>query len=210
MSKTKEKYNFSKEFIDFIVISSNGFLTHRQLDLLFNLLNSEANKYYFDHYSEANLIRIISSIIDKVTFLKECLIYNHHIEIIIAIASNSNYLTDIIVKNPEYLTQVYNPDYLKKEFSQIVIRKEIKNDLSKFKTFEAKVNYLRRFKRRQTLKIGINDIWSKLKLELTTFQLSIIAKEIISALFDLCYKMILTKHNLHNISNNIQLLHSAN
>ena len=206
MSKTKEKYNFSKEFIDFIVISSNGFLTHRQLDLLFNLLNSEANKYYFDRYSEANLIRIISSIIDKVTFLKECLVYNHHVEIIIAIAANSNYLTDIIVKNPEYLSQIYNPDYLKKEFSQITIGKEIKNDLSKFKTFQAKVNYLRRFKRRQILKIGVNDIWSKLKLESTIFQLSIIAKEIISALFDLCYKTILAKHNLHNISNKYSII----
>jgi glutamine synthetase adenylyltransferase len=44
--------------------------------------------------------------------LTSVLNYPHQIEILITITNNSNYLTDILVRNPEYFHWIINPSVL--------------------------------------------------------------------------------------------------
>ncbi|MFC2085568.1 hypothetical protein ACFLS9_10950, partial [Bacteroidota bacterium] len=124
----------------------------------------------------------------------------HHMEITIAIASNSNYLTDIVVRNPEFLYQIFNPEYLTQELSLDKLNDKIQIGLSNYKTYEAKLNYLRLFKRRIILSIGVNDILKKSNILETTLNLSILANSIISSLFQICYEEVKSKHKLPSLN----------
>ncbi len=192
--KKKSKYSFTKNFIKILIESSEGFLSSKAFDKLINEFEVEADKYYFTKTSEANLIRIITSLFDRVSFLTEALKYPHHIEIITAIAANSNYLTDIVVRNPEYIFIIFNPDYLNEKITEESIIKEVEDGIGKYKTTKSKVNFLRLYKRRLTLKIGLNDILSNSEFTSTTFSISILAKVILSQLFKICHQEILNKH----------------
>ncbi len=195
MSPENLKYKPSEDFYKFLVDSCEGALSPREIEILYNLFVNEASKHFFTSSSEANLIRIINSQFDKRAFLTESLTYNHHIEIIVAIASNSNYLTDILVRNPGYLYQIFDNDYLSTAIKYENLANEINTGLTKYKRFETKVNFLKNIKQRYLLKIAVNDLNGE-SLVKTTDGLSILAKAINYALFELCYTEILNKYEI--------------
>ena len=57
-------------------------------------------------------LRIINGMFDKYFFLSECLRYPHYVEVLVCIASNSNYLSDILVINPEFFYLVTDSSIL--------------------------------------------------------------------------------------------------
>ncbi len=167
-----------------------------ELDKLFVSFKTEADKYNFNIYAENNLRRIIDSSFDKITFLRETLFYSHRTELLFAIACNSNYLTDIAVRNPEYLHQLFDARYLSAPLDPDSVGKELRLYLSRFKKFETIVKMLKLFKRRMILKIGLNDILGNYSLEKTVEQLSILAKETLSFLFRFIYEKTLAKYEI--------------
>jgi glutamate-ammonia-ligase adenylyltransferase len=189
-------FKISEDFIKLIFTSTAGYLNNSEIDNLINLFNIEIQKCYFTKSSEANLLRILNSVFDRSTFLKDCLKYPHHIEILILISSYSNFLTDVIVRNPSMLYYVFNPSNLEKDITLESIDDEIKNGITNFKSYYAKTNFLRRFKRQKLLVIGLYDILKNNDLEKTTNQISYLAKGITKHLFNLCYHEILTRKNL--------------
>ena len=110
-------YNL-KNFEQFIFEATKDFLPPEKISQIVSLFYSEIKKHNFSKSSESNLIRIISAFIDKVQFLKDCVNYPHHAEITVSIAHNSNFLTDVAVRNPEYLYYYFNPSNLLKEITQ--------------------------------------------------------------------------------------------
>ncbi|MGE5353733.1 MAG: hypothetical protein ACM3P0_16730 [Acidobacteriota bacterium] len=138
----------------------------------------------------------MSSLYDKVHFLLESLKYPYYIEIVVRIAVYSNYLTDIIIRNPEYLSWILSPGSLMRKPDHKEMHSSVEKSLSSLKTVEARVNLLRMIKRREILRIGVNDIMGYYNLKETTFQLSILAKTLNSALFSLCHEEVLKKYGL--------------
>jgi [glutamine synthetase] adenylyltransferase / [glutamine synthetase]-adenylyl-L-tyrosine phosphorylase len=190
----KKKNIFSDNFIKDLAQISEGFLSSEQFEKLAALFEAETKKQYWTDTSEANLHRILFALYDRVSFLLDCLKYPHHPEIVITIAANSNYLTDIVVRNPEYLYQIFNPTYLNKTPTEDHIFTEVLENLKKFKSMRSKLNYLKNYKRRTILKIGINDFQEAASLEEITLQLSLLAKIINSALFNICYDEVQLKY----------------
>ncbi len=191
-----QSYMLSDEFFRFLKENAGGFLTAGEIDTVIHKFQEEIALHHFTRTSEVNLIRIISSRYDKVTLLNDGLKYPHHVEVLIAISSNSNYLTDIVVRNPEYLYQTFNQENLKGGLAEENIKGEIKEAISKFKTFDAKLNTLRNYKRKTILKIGFADILGFQNLKSTTQDLSVLAKNICSTMFHLCYNEILNKYSI--------------
>lgn len=171
-----------------------GFLSSEEFDKLVKLFETEINKCYFDSQSEVNLIRIFNSLFDKANFLKESIQFPHYVEIIISIACYSNYLTDIIVRNPEYLYFILNSENLNETISENEFSISVDKSISSFKTLDAKVNLLKAIKRKEILRIGIKDILGFIDLKETTFQLSIVAKVLSKELFELCYNETFKKY----------------
>ncbi len=196
MQLSNTKYTFSKDFYEQLIIINNGFIASAKFDKIIELFQFEAGKYYFNQTSETNLLRIITSLFDKISFLNDSLKYPHHVQILIAIAANSNYLTDIVVKNPEFLYQIFNSEFLSLRIKLTEFQEEVRKGISKYKFFTAKLNYLKNIKRRTLLKIAVNDILNLENLVLITEQLSVLAKIILSELFELCYHEILVKYSI--------------
>lgn len=197
----QRKKRLSDEFIGKLAQLTAGALPSEQFDLLISLFEHEVTLHYFTNSSESNLIRIIENQYDKIFFLKECIRYPHKVEVLVTLASNSNYLSDILVRNPEYFFVITNPERLKTQLSEYDYTKLVNDTVERFKTFESKVNALRNLKRRELLRIGLTDIYLKAPLQRITTELSLLANNISAVLFDLCYKEILSKYKIEKLSN---------
>ena len=201
MSYIEKKPKLSQEFINKLAEKVLGYLPIPEFENVINLFEVKLNDYYFPFSSESNLLRIIISLYDRVTFLTDCLKYPHYVDLLLSIAANSNYLTDIIVRNPEYFYRILNPSNLKEKIDKESFEKEIKKIIASFKTFNSKQNTLRFIKRREILRIGTKDISGMENLEEITGELSALAKILCSQLFTICYKEVLTKNKIKKADN---------
>lgn len=192
----KKKEILSEDFIRKIIQFSGGYFNQVQLDDLFSHIENETKKHHFTHSSESNLLRFISAMYDRVSFLSDCLKYPHYIELIISLTSNSNYLTDILVRNPEYFYLIANPSSLEKVLSVDEFILGAAEAASSFNSFDSSINALRRFKRKELLRIGAKDIFLKKGIEEITEELSSLAAAIASGLFTICHNRILEKYKV--------------
>jgi len=190
----------SKEFEGKLAGLSAGVLSSDEFEKLINIFEAEINRVYFTASSEANLFRIIQGMYDKVFLIRECVRYPHYVEILISIAANSNYLTDILVINPEFFYWIVNPTTLNTNLTEAEFKKEIKTTISLFTSFRAKINELKTIKRKELLRIGLRDIYLKIPLRNITEELSILAVHLTGELFSICYKEILNKYAIENPS----------
>ena len=189
----------SEDFENYLLEFSAGVISSTDFEELINLLEAEIYNYYFTASSEANLIRILQGMFDKVSFIKESIKYPHYIEILICIAVNSNYLTDILVINPEYFYWVVNPSNLNPKLSRVKYRKELRTILESYNSLQAKVRTLKSMKRKELLRIGLKDIYLKAPLEELTKELSILATQLSGELFAICYQEVLNKYKISKI-----------
>ncbi len=199
MVKGITKYKLSEEFVEKLAAQTAGYLSTGDFEKVMSLVEEKITSYYFSFSSESNLLRIISSLYDKVTFLLECLKYPNYIDTLLAISVNSNYLTDIIVRNPEYFYRILNPANLNSKLKETLFAKEINQSLQSYNTFPAKLNALRFIKRKEILRIGTKDILGISSLIDVTEELSTLAKVISAELFSICYNEILARNNLRKV-----------
>ena len=190
----------SDDFIQEFAGYAAGYLPETEFEKLLTLIESEIQKHYFTRTSEANLLRIVKGMYDKFFFLNECLSYPHYIEILITIVSNSNYLSDILVINPEYFYFIVNLSNLNITLNQKYFFKETEESLSRYNSLDAKVRALNSLKRKEILRIGLKDIYLKKNIEEITGELSILAKVLTSRLFDECYHFILNKYKIEKVN----------
>lgn len=198
--------NLSEDFKNKIFEQIAGKVDKYSLEDFLFKIKTEINRHYFTRTSESNLLRIIQHQIDIAFFINECIKYPHEIEILISIANNSNYLSDILVRNPEYFFWVSTPSVIDKELDKKYYSKTLPELLLRFKSFDAKVNVIKNFKRKEILRIGLKDIYLKQDLNLITKYLSQLAKAITAELFKLCYNQILSKYHIEKTSNRYVLL----
>jgi glutamate-ammonia-ligase adenylyltransferase len=192
----KKNYRLSQEFINKLVDQTAGFIAPDLFEEIIRSFESEISSYFFSFNSESNLLRILLSTYDKITLLSECIKYPIYIEILVSVAVNSNYLTDILVRNPEYFYWVANPSTLDYKLDTPKFASLVTNAISSFQSFKSKVNSLRGLKRKETLRIGVKDILHKENLIEITEELTALSKAIVAQLFELCYNEILNKHSL--------------
>jgi len=183
-----------------------GSFSSDNFEKLILLFESEIKQVYFTESSEVNLIRVIHAMLDKLFFLNECLKYPHYVEILTVIAANSNYLTDIIVVNPEYFYWIVNPTTLNNRLNYNELKKRTTDSLSLYNSFKAKLHYLKSIKRRELLRIGLRDIYSKVCVQDTTEELSVLSSVLSAELFDLCLKEILHKYGISNLRSHYCLI----
>ncbi|HEX7357452.1 MAG TPA: hypothetical protein VF270_07090 [Ignavibacteriaceae bacterium] len=198
--------NLSKDFIDKIIDKTAGRIPQNKMEIFFANVEKEISLHYFTKTSESNLIRIILNQFDLSFFINECLAYPHQIEILIIVSNNSNYLSDILVRNPEYFHWIINPSVLNARVDQKFYQQELEKIIFPFKSLESKVNAIRFFKRKEILRIGLKDIYLKNDLKNITQNLSDLAISITSILFGLCHKKILMKYGIEKVTGKYALI----
>lgn len=190
----------SEKFISKLVEISAGKISTTQIDKFISETEILLDHFYFTESSEANLLRIIQNQFDISFFISDLLNYPHHLEVLLSVSVHSNYLTDILVRNPEYFYWVVNPDILKFRPNEKYFNEVVRNSTEIFKSFEAKVNALKNVKKKEILRIGLRDFYRYDDLIAITNELSQLAVAISSKLFSLCYKEVLNKHKIEKVN----------
>jgi [glutamine synthetase] adenylyltransferase / [glutamine synthetase]-adenylyl-L-tyrosine phosphorylase len=193
----QKKNILSKDFVKKLAGFSAGYLVEADFENLLNLFETEAARRYFNNSSESNLLRIISNMYDKASLLHDCIKYPHYVEFLTAISVNSNYLTDILVRNPEFFYRFVNPSHLTIKLNEDNFHKTVDDTISVYKSFRAKTNSLRSLKRREILRIGLKDILGMCNLKDVTAELTVLAKIISDRIFSLCYNEVLQKYGIN-------------
>lgn len=196
MRLTKLTNDFISKLADFAA----GSLSSQDFERLLKIFESEIKKHYFSHSSESNLLRIIKGMFDKFFFLTECLRYPHYVEMLVSIASNSNYLSDILVINPEFFNRMTDSSVLNSKLDKKNFAGEVEERISRSNSLDAKTHALNSLKRREILRIGLKDIFKKTEVVETTAELSILAKTLTEKLFEGCYQFILNKYKIKKVS----------
>ncbi len=189
----------TNDFINKIAGFSAGALPPQDFEKLLKLFDSEIKKHYFTHSSESNLLRIIIGMYDKFFFLRECLRYPHHVEMLVSIASNSNYLSDILVINPEYFYRMTDSSVLNSKLDKKAFTQEVEERISRYNSLDSKTHALNSLKRREILRIGLKDILNNTEVAETTAELSILANTLTEKLFESCYQFILNKYKIEKV-----------
>lgn len=98
-----------------------------------------------------------------------------YLQMFASLVDQSEYLTDLLCRNPEYMSWLWEET----DLAHTPTRKEMTSSLLKevgtFETFEARMGTLRRFKRREFLRIAARDLFAHEPLRTVTEDLSNLA-----------------------------------
>ena len=97
----------------------------------------------------------------------------------------STYLSEILIRKPEYFYDIIDANVMGTPKTSERMYQELARSLSQFDSVEQKLRILRRYKRRETLRIGLRDLLKAADVETTTLELSNLAE----AALQHCYEV---------------------
>ena len=98
---------------------------------------------------------------------------------LIQVLAASQYLADVLVRNPEYYHALSDREFLRTPRRPDELRAELHSTCAPFHAPEAKLDAVRRFRRRELLRIGAADLHGLADLGQTTEQLSCLADAVV-------------------------------
>jgi glutamate-ammonia-ligase adenylyltransferase len=108
------------------------------------------------------------------------------LEILAKIFGGSPYMAEILIRDPVYLYWVTDPQVLYQSRKKQVIAREILRALRTITTEPKQLDFLRAFKRKEMLHIGVRDLLRLCSVEETLAALSTLAEALISASYRIC------------------------
>ena len=97
----------------------------------------------------------------------------------------STYLSEILIRQPEYFYDIIDANVMDTLKSSETMYQELAKSLSQFDSVAQKLCILRRYKRRETLRIGLSDLLKTTDVKTTTLALSNLAE----AALQHCYEI---------------------
>ena len=97
----------------------------------------------------------------------------------------STYLSETLIRKPEYFYDIIDADVMGTQKTSQIMYQELAQSISRFASVEQKLRILRRYKRRETLRIGLRDLLKIADVETTTLELSNLAE----AALQHCYEI---------------------
>lgn len=192
-----KKHIFSDQFISRVAELLKDYVVPEKIDKFLFLLEDKTRQKFFSPSVEYNIQRLLETNYDRIGFVFDSFRYPHYTDILVAIASSSNFLTEIVIKNPEYLYLILQPGKLSEEIIAKDLHKEVVSKVSRFSSFNSKLNILKAFKRRYTLLTGMQDILGIFDLQKITSQISILATTLLSELFNCCIEEIAKRNSIN-------------
>ncbi len=98
---------------------------------------------------------------------------------------SSTYLSDILVRSPEYFYELIDASVMSTPKDRAAMYRELSHSVQLFRTVEQKLNALRRYKRKESLRIGLRDLLGDAGVETTTRELTNLAE----VTLQVCYEI---------------------
>lgn len=134
-----------------------------------------------------NLSRFIDAVISPSQFFGSLLLEKPLIHLLAVIFSCSYYLSDILVRNPVYISWLIARETLESFKSYRVYRDELDAQISPFTDRRRRLNSIKRYRRRELLRIGTRDLLGLAAVEEVTAELSFLADAVVGAVTGLAY-----------------------
>lgn len=198
MSNNKNSNSLGDVFCREFVEKNIGFIEDRALEEFLTLLENEFESTHLSARVENNVLRILNSLFDRTSFIRNAVKYPHYCKLLAAVAAHSNYLSDVIVREPHLLNWLLHSDALKKNISAKDFYVELTSSLSHVSSYDSKVRTLKAIKRREILRIGAKDIFGISNIKSVTKELSVVAKSLSKILFEISLQKIVEKKNFTN------------
>ena len=109
-------------------------------------------------------------------------------QILLELFSQSQFLADILVRNPELFRWLTASDVLTTTKTGVQYRAEVAEGVGLFQRLEKKLDSLKRFQRRELLRIGARQILQEAEVTTTSAELSALADSVIEAVLQLAYE----------------------
>jgi glutamate-ammonia-ligase adenylyltransferase len=117
------------------------------------------------------------------TYLKESPLT---LEILVRTLGGSPYMAEILIRDPQHFYWVTDPQILRRSRKKRQIQRELIQTLKALQDPTQQLDYVRFFKRRETLHIGVRDLLRLCSVEETLSSLSVLAEALISATYWIC------------------------
>ncbi len=134
-----------------------------------------------------NFHRYVETVGVSTTFLSTLAGADPLREILATVFGSSQYMADIIIRNPGYLYWLTERSTWEAEDDLESYKEALAADVDKFDSVESKLNAARRFQRRMLLGIGVKDLLGEQDIETTTAHLSDLAQAIVQVLVEIIW-----------------------
>ena len=134
-----------------------------------------------------NLSRFADSTISPSHLLGSIYLEGPLCHLLVVILSCSNYLTDILIRNPGYLSWLIEGGTLEGTKSYSSYASELETQIAAFKDPHRRLNSIKRYKRREMLRIGARDLLGLAPVEEVTAELSLLTDAIVETVTRLAY-----------------------
>lgn len=116
--------------------------------------------------------------------------------VFIRLAASSEFLTNALVRHPEYIDRVTRPETLAEARTLGVLERELAGRMENESSEEGRLNALRRYRLREFLRIGIRDVAGLTRVTATTREISLLAEACIRAAYLLASGRLDGEHRL--------------
>ena len=97
----------------------------------------------------------------------------------------SSYLSDILIRNPIYFYDIIDSNVMDTTKTRDIMYEELATAIGRFRSVEQKLRIIRRYKRRESLRIALRDLLQATNVETTTLEMSNLAE----ATLQHCYEI---------------------
>ncbi|HKX28856.1 MAG TPA: hypothetical protein VJ302_14255 [Blastocatellia bacterium] len=118
------------------------------------------------------------------------------LEILAKVFGGSQYMAEILIRDPVTLYWVTDPSILYHQRKRLSLERELRRALGTITTESKQLDFLRAFKRRETLQIGTRDLLRLCSVEETLAALSTLAEVLISAAYRICRNWLRNEYRL--------------
>jgi glutamate-ammonia-ligase adenylyltransferase len=140
-----------------------------------------------------NLGRFAESTISPSRFLDSIYLEPPPCHLLVLIFSCSQYLTDILIRNPGYLSWLIEGGVLDMPKSYSSYMRELRDHIAPFEDHRRRINSIKRYKRRELLRIGARDLLGLAGVEEVTAELSLLTDAIVETVSRLSFRRELGK-----------------
>jgi [glutamine synthetase] adenylyltransferase / [glutamine synthetase]-adenylyl-L-tyrosine phosphorylase len=125
-----------------------------------------------------------------------------HMEILLSIFSGSQFLSDTLIRNPGFFDWLIIPEKLHRIRQREDLETELRDSARTSQSRNEWLNKLRRFRRREILRIGARDIYLKVPLRIIMQELTVLAESLTQAVLEECIKrqtdLIIRNHKINS------------
>ncbi len=107
------------------------------------------------------------------------------IDVVMLSFGSSSYLSDILIRTPHYFYDIIDAHVMSTPKTRARMSEELASSLGRHRSVSEKLGVIRRYKRRESLRIGLRDMLAVADLETTTLELSNLAE----ATLQHCYEI---------------------